>query len=334
MAKKKLLLDTEENVTAIKKDYIDNCLTVLQLSEKYKCSTAVIQRFLHKHQIFKNQKFKPSEEEQIYIREKLKEGMLHKDIALNLRVPPYLVNNYINKEILHKGKYSNMLSSEDWITNKSSLFWYFLGLFASDGHLGRFNEVGIFQKDGKYLKELQTLISHSGKLYGQDKTCYIIHISSALLHKTLENYGFNHDKRYNAPYIICPSIKEQMLYIRGLFDGDGSIYYNYVSGRFENINWQICSGSEEVVNGLINSLKNINIKANKECCVNKQSGNKYWHCTIRSKQDIEELFKYLYKDSKYLCLKVKKAKFIKLLKLIEINKQVDDIVDTPMKVGD
>ena len=44
------------------------------------------------------------------------------------------------------------------------------------------------------------------------------------------------------------------------------------------------------------------------------------------------MFELLYKDYPSLCLKTKYKKFLKLVKLIELNIQVDEIVDSSMKI--
>jgi intein/homing endonuclease len=160
-----------------------------------------------------------------------------------------------------------------------------------------------------------------------------MHISSRLLHITLESYGFAEDKRYNAPYLNCESLEAQLLYLRGLFDGDGSLYYEYVSGRFEGINFQITTGSEEVQKGLYNFLTSLGIGAYKDKAVSA-AGNTYYHVGIRNKKGIVKLFPLLYKDSKSICLYRKYKNYLKLLELIEMNNRVDDIVEPPMKIGE
>lgn len=330
---KRLLSDSVENVESFRKEFLEDCLSISELADKHKCSTAVVQRFLKRHNIKKNYIFRPTIEQHNKIVSMLSEGKLRKDIAVQLGVQPYAVSRYINSQILHIGKYSNQLANEDWIREKTEVFWYFLGLFTADGHLGTFNEVAIFQKNGHYLKQLQSLIGHKGKLYGEDKSCFTIHISSKLLHLTLESYGFKSNKRYNAPFVKADSLKNQLLYLRGLFDGDGSLYYNYVSGRFEGINFQITSGSlemrENIYSFLVNGLK---IKAYKDSAIS-DVGNTFYHVGIRNKEGVMKLFPLLYKDSKSICLSRKYKNFLKLIELIKFSNKVDDIVESPMKIG-
>lgn len=327
MGKRKILEDSNELITKIRKEYLEEAKSVKELATIYNCSTAVIQRFLSKHCIRRNEFFNPTLHERQFITAQLALGRQHKDIASDLEIKPYLLNRYINREILHKGKYSNKLFDDNWILERTPLFWYFLGLFSADGHLGTNNIVSIFQKDGNYLKKIQKLIGHKGMLYGKEKTCYTLNINSPILHNILEEFGFTSNKRNNAPFVIAPSIREQFLFIRGLFDGDGSIYYNYMSGRFEGLNWQVCSGSEIMAKSLYNFLIEQGLSPTIENCTSSV-GNPYYHVCIRRQSDIEILFNILYTDCPILCLHSKYKRFLKLIKLIDIHKQVDDIVDT------
>lgn len=327
MGKRKILEDSNELIAKIRKEYLEEAKSIKELATIYNCSTAVIQRFLSKHCIRRNEFFNPTLHERQFITEQLALGRQHKDIASDLEIKPYLLNRYINREILHKGKYSNKLFDDNWILERTPLFWYFLGLFSADGHLGTNNIVSIFQKDGNYLKKIQKLIGHKGMLYGKEKTCYTLNINSPILHNILEEFGFTSNKRHNAPFIIAPSIREQFLFIRGLFDGDGSIYYNYVSGRFEGLDWQVCSGSEIMAKSLYDFLIEQGLSPTIENCTSSV-GNPYYHVCIRRQSDIEILFNILYIDCPILCLHSKYKRFLKLIKLIDIHKQVDDIVDT------
>lgn len=327
MGKRKILKDSNELITKIRKEYLEEVKSVKELATIYNCSTAVIQRFLNKHCIKRNGSFNPTLHERQFITAQLALGRQHKDIAADLGIKPYLLNRYINRDILHRGKYSNKLFDDNWILERTPLFWYFLGLFSADGHLGTNNIVSIFQKDGNYLKKIQKLIGHKGMLYGKDKTCYTLNINSPILHNILEELGFTSDKRYNAPFVTAPSIREQFLFIRGLFDGDGSIYYNYVSGRFEGLDWQVCSGSEIMAKSLYNFLIKQGLSPTIENCISSV-GNPYYHVCVRRQSDVKILFNILYTDYPILCLHSKYKRFLKLIKLMDIHKQVDDIVDT------
>ena len=328
---KRILNDTLELITEFKKDFIENDYSIKDLCIKHSCSPAVIQRFLKKHNIKKMYKYTPSAEDVVFIIQELEKGSTYKSIADTLQVPAYLISSYVKRNINRSKKWSNELEDTSWIEEQNPLFWYVLGLLASDGHLGKFNEICFFQKDGRFIKHLQKWIHHNGVLYG--KSCYTIHINNALLHAKLEKLGFSSNKRYSIPFIEAPNESLQWLFIRGLFDGDGSLYFNYTSGRFEGINWQITSGSKNMTEGICKFLAKQNIKYYTDKCISI-ADNPYYHIGVRAIESIKQIFSLLYKDNIEYKLPIKYGKFLKILKVIEINKQVDDIVEAAMKIVD
>lgn len=328
---KGFLQDTKENIEKLKRLYLEDGMSGVEIANILGCSLPVVQRFLHRNAIYKNRICNFSSEELAYIKKSLEEGKTRKQIANDLHVPAYIINRTANT-LEQKGKYSNILCNQDWIEKKTALFWYFLGIFGSDGHLGKFNEIDIFQKDGKYLKDLQEKIGHSGKLYGEDKTCYVLRITDALLHKILEEYGYAEDKRYNAPFINIDNTEYQALYIRGLFDGDGSLYYKYISGVFYGLTWEITTGSLKVAEGIKDTLEREKVNCSVETHTSNV-GNLFYRAIVRNQKEIIKLFNFLYSTNTELSMKRKYNNFKKLVNLIHINNQVDEIVELPMKMG-
>lgn len=328
---KRILNDNPELIQEFREDFIENNYSIKELCLKHSCSPAVIQRFLKKHNIKRVYKYTPSAEDIIFIIQELEKGNTYKSIADTLQVPAYSISSYVKRNIYRTKKWSNELEDTGWINDDNPLFWYVLGLLASDGHLGKFNEVSFFQKNSKFIKQLQKWISHHGVLYG--KKCYTIHINNALLHTKLEELGFSNDKRYSIPFIEAPNEDLQWLFIRGLFDGDGSLYFNYTSGRFEGINWQITSGSKSMTDGICRFLSKQNIKYYIDTCTSA-ANNLYYHIGVRSLEGIKQIFSLLYKNNEEYKFFIKYGKFLKILKIIEIHKQVDDIVEAAMKIVD
>lgn len=328
---KRILEDTPELIEEFRKDFLEDNYSIKDLCEKHSCSSAVIQRFLKKHNIKRVYKYNPSSEDISFIIKELSNGSTHTSIAKTLNIPPYLLSSYIRRNIIRAKKWSNELDNTDWINNENSLFWYVLGLLASDGHLDNFNNISFFQKDGRFIKKLQKWIHHHGVLYG--KQCYIIHINNALLHAKLIDLGFSSDKRYSIPFIKAPNASLQWLFIRGLFDGDGSLYFSYTSGRFDGINWQITSGSKSMAEGLCTFLATQGINYYTEEYLS-EANNTYYHVGVRAKREIKKLFSLMYNDNLEYKSPIKYGKFLKILKIFEIDKQVDDIVDADMKISE
>ena len=68
---KRILNDTPELIEEFKKDFIENDYSIKYLCIKHSCSSAVIQRFLKKHNIKKVCKYTPSAEDVIFIIQEL-----------------------------------------------------------------------------------------------------------------------------------------------------------------------------------------------------------------------------------------------------------------------
>lgn len=320
--------DDQSTIDKVYNLYVDENKTVLEVSNILGCSTAVLQRFLKKHGIRKSSESVDATTENIQIiQNMLSEGNTYEQIANQLGCKKHQIGLLVRKYIKNSGKYSNSIN-ENWIKDDNPLFWYFLGIFSSDGHYGDFNEVDLYQKDQKYLKDLQLLFNHTGKLYG-DKKCGTLRLNSAILHHKLEELHFTSDKRYTAPFVKAPTNELQWYFIRGLFDGDGSLYFNYTSGVFENTNFQICTGSLDMVTGLQIFFKENNISYQTYERIS-EANNKYWQVSIRSSEGILKIKELMYNNNFKFCLRSKYNKFLKYKNLLEINKQVDDIVENSL----
>lgn len=74
MGKRKILEDSNELITKIRKEYLEEVKSVKELATIYNCSTAVIQRFLNKHYIKRNWSFNPTLYEKQFITAQLALG--------------------------------------------------------------------------------------------------------------------------------------------------------------------------------------------------------------------------------------------------------------------
>lgn len=316
--------------------YINKNHTLDQLSEYYNNVPVItIQRFLRKNEIKKVQRVDYSNLIPI-IKEKLDLGVIHKEIANDLGITIDVLRHIIYEKInIHDNiKYSNKLTNDDWIKNQNYIFWYIVGLITTDGHIDKNNCINIFQSNFEYLKCIQKYINHVGKLYkNSDSECYTLIINNESLYNFFKSYDFNSDKRYNAKFINPP--KEMIpYYIRGLFDGDGCLYYRYISGTFEGKAWKLTSGSRLMAEGLVNCIKNelnINLNIHKKT---SSAGNEYYDIVCTTTDDILQICKYMYSNHNKLSLSRKLKSYLKLKSLVKLDKQVNDIVDASMKIED
>jgi hypothetical protein len=301
--------------------YINENFTLKQLVEHYKVPLITIQRALKKYNIRKlnNLAFLKLEDNILKIKEMLLINT-HQEIANYFKTSKDNIRKVIYSEINPKSniRYSNSIS-EEWINYNNPLFWYFVGIITTDGHIcSKSNSVIIFQQNVDYLTNIKQLISHNGKLYKSNKM-YSLHITNEKLYLFFKNNNFDSDKRYSVPYI--KDIPDNMFkyYLLGLFDGDGCLHYNYTSGMFKSKVFQITSGSLILLNCLNSMLLNLDYNcriANKVSTV----GNKYADLVITETNDILRIMNWLYDENAIkFCLKRKYISYLKLIKLIEID---------------
>jgi transposase len=299
--------------------YINQKLTRKQIAEKYNTSISSVDRFLQKHNILKdNRTTQNLSEVEDEVKEFISKNYTNDFICKKLNIPLSQLLRYKGE-----GKYSNKLEDESWIDINNPIFWYILGIISSDGHFGEYNEICIFQKDPLYLKLLQSLIHHKGTLYKCNDS-YTLKITSKKLHIILEKCGMEHDKRYSVKMPIAPNNSLQMMYIRGLFDGDGCFYFNYVSGKLKNKHIEICTGSEYMKNSLEKFYKKLGFNPK---ISNRKAVNDYYVISLEKEDEMIKFGELLYKENLNIMLKRKYLIYLKFLKIIEINKEIDDIVD-------
>lgn len=178
------------------------------------------------------------------------------------------------------------------------------GCFKIDGESLRI----YFQTSGKdmeFLRELKKLTQFTGTLgtsinraQGKEYIKARFTISSREWKKDLEKIGYRNEK--------IPDIPRDLMhhYIRGYFDGDGSIYFDKQVGRYKS---SFVFSSKELALEFRKTLleqgikvSNVHIKTSSNCC---------WYFHISYLQT-KKLGDYLYHNST-IFLKRKKMKFMK-----------------------
>lgn len=322
MLKKEFLLQNKEEV---RKMFVEENHTVKEVAEAFNCSTAVLQRFMKEQGIFKR-KIKKLEDlpSKIEVQELVNSGLEYSEICSKLNITVEQLG-----KILEIGRFSNKID-ETLISEESPLTWYLLGIICSDGHNSSGDNIDIFQKDAEYLNDLKSLLGHKGSLY-KSSTGYDLRINSPALTNILNKYKISSDKRYSVPYLQAPTLKLESYFIRGLFDGDGCIYYNYVSGSFQNRRMEITTGSKEMSIGLQDLYNRLGLHYTIDERVSS-AGNPYYVIYVRTERDIINFGNWIYSGTFTFKLQAKYIKFLKFLRILEIDqifdKQVDDIVDT------
>jgi hypothetical protein len=239
--------------------------------------------------------------------------------------------------LLRTGKYKLNWDGKN-VNNETEA--YFLGLLYADGWITD-TQVGIFlqKKDVEVLNKLIEYICSDIKLQ-TDKNSNGFVISSITFCNNLKQIGLNKSKTY-LEYGL-PIIEEKLMrhFIRGYFDGDGTIFLDNKYLKFN-----ICSINIKILQDMcifleknnIYSIINTEIRENNSYKVFSKINNscKNMHrLFVRRKKDLKLLFDFLYKDST-IFLDRKYVKFkdnvnIELNEEINNSSSVQRIVDEPV----
>lgn len=256
------------------------------------------------------------------------EGMTITFLARNYHCRNEAIKNVLvkyNIPIKRKGLSKNRLLKEDYFENiDSEEKAYFLGLFFTDGSIipdpsgKRFPSIAISLKmsDINILEKLREEINmHSNLLYDKrkNKECAVLRFRSKKMADDLSKYGIVPLKTYKTKHLpnnIPPEFK--IPFIRGLLDGDGSIYQqknkNYRID-FCSYHKSICEDFKNLCNQLLDEPVTTTIE---------NYGTAY-HFRINKKKLVEQLATVLYKDCKISIAR----KYEMASKLFEDNNEED-----------
>lgn len=226
------------------------------------------------------------------------------------------------------------VTNEDFFENiDTELKAYMLGFFAADGHIEKRKDydsytlrIGVSIKDAHVLKLfIKHLSDNKTAIRVNSDNIASIAITSKKIGKDLLELGFDHNK--TKTWKCLPKINKEMMnhFIRGFFDGDGSISVdrrksgNRLSGLNRRAGFTCYN---------INILKEINTETSinfnikkieeKTSTVKKRIAN-FEGCytsEIYSLEDLKKLHDYLYKNAT-IYYKRKKDKFD--LSILDIN---------------
>lgn len=192
------------------------------------------------------------------------------------------------------------------LLEESDLKYYLLGLIFSDGNLSyskNLKKMSIRLNDYDIISLLYPKFSDINKriIYQEDFETFKGLVTSFMILNTnndcisiAESFGLTSRKSLNLKF---PSIDKRFLsdFIRGYFDGDGSVYK---SSTYKNTNYygvSFTSGSKEFLDELSKILKENNIENN----VISDSRKTCYYLKIYRKQSVLNFYKFIYNDSIY-----------------------------------
>lgn len=257
--------------------------------------------------------------EQVYL-EKLKNKLTNKQIQQKYGFDP---NYWFKKYDFIKTK-ENFKRSENKIPIKykfesinSETEAYILGLLLSDGSISSNSQLQIKLKaDDSELKLLQSVVNYISpdtKIIVKQNTAFF-RIASVEIRNNLEKYGMTPEKTYTLNKI--PNLPKHLYrhFIRGYFDGDGTVFMDRKWLRSN-----ICSISENFlieIQALLNDANienriNVEIRKNKKYKVPQgvsENCMNMYRLYISKQEALKKFYHYLYDDAT-IYLERKKIKF-------------------------
>lgn len=201
---------------------------------------------------------------------------------------------------------------------------YILGLIYADGYVGneKFNNISLTQKEYKLLYEVKKELEFTGRIRLGNKGCfenskpgYVLNFSSEKVANDLRKLGL-YPKKYLTIDKI-PNIRDELKrhFLRGYFDGDGSISkyihkfkktnkeYSYVKGK-------MCIIATEKM--LEDFIKTFNIE---HYYISQSKTKEMKYIQIESKKELKRIYNLMYRDC-CICNMIKKEKWDNLISAI------------------
>lgn len=331
---------SEKEEQEIVKDYTENKICITKLTKKYHHNQRTIVAILDKYEIDHSRGtlrkgisntackrvFTEEEKKIIYdiysnggtvkqcteaiccsqdnLRELLKElGIYrsHKEIMSNL--PQNQRKYYVN---------------EDFFMTQSSNMAYFLGFLAADGYIAKDNNniaIGLSAVDKGHLEKFRDIIG--GRKIDEYTTTEGFQVAkwvftSKKVKEELVKYNIIPQKTFTLTPPLALKRKYWIDYIRGYFDGDGSI--NYLNSN-KSLRWQICSAKPEILQWIIDffyeeyNIPKVNIQ------IQYRENRKPIYSFQYSTNSTKMIYNILYTDDSWY-LDRKKEKFEEVLKKI------------------
>ena len=196
---------------------------------------------------------------------------------------------------------------------------YVLGFISADGNLYKTERAHILQiacDDKDVVEKIQVALKHNGPIYFKKrengKTSYSLHICDILLFSDLQTLGVTERKSLT---ITPPNVPKPYVhhYIRGYFDGDGSVSYR--KGLYKSrLVVDIYTASFNMASFLYEKIKEQMGGLYKGRLYSTLAHQKTRYYAIRlGHKASEQLFKYMYKNANNLYLERKYNKFVEEL---------------------
>lgn len=325
---------TNEEVQNWYNDYCTN-LTFKDIAKKYNRCERTISKFLkERFNVTSRSYFERLDNDTILIYNKAyREYIDMKGKSLTQIVKdynfehPHTFINYVKHcglKIKSLSEVSRFIGDENFFDIiDSEIKAYLLGFFAADGHIEKRKDydsytlrVGVQLNDYHILKLYTKYISQE-TVISCKKNMATIAITSKKIGEDLLKLGYDNQKTYTAKKLPCLDEHVMRHFIRGYFDGDGSVILrarrvrNRLSGY--NREFSITAFNKSVLDDIASYLK-VNCKIEeKSPIVHTLKGRKAnfktsYSLVVNSKESLEKIYNYLYDNATFF-FKRKRDKF-------------------------
>ncbi|RNA70605.1 hypothetical protein EBO34_05460 [Alteribacter keqinensis] len=219
------------------------------------------------------------------------EGMRTVDIAVLAGVSQKTVNVVLRRNDVKRrarGSWKRKYHvNEDYFKTWSPTMAYVLGFFAADGCIsGQTQTVSFAQNEIEILEVILDELGSNHRIVKNDETgVNILNIHSKIMKDDLMNTHGMFPAKSNS--IAFPFVPDEYLshYMRGYFDGDGSInkqkcYVTFVGGS----------------NKYMKTLEKLLIKRNLKVLIKIEGDGKHFRVIIGNKVSVSAFLKWIYKD--------------------------------------
>ena len=275
----------------------------------------------------------------LHLNEGLSLGMIGKTVNENYVNPEQIVRRTFQKyglfynKCYRKGKSSTDVNFFKVIDNE--LKAYLLGYIFADGCVYK-NSLQIASIDLELLELVkasicpeQTIYTCKAKRnkYGTDfqSQKYKIHIHNLHLINSLKSFGVVENKTYKN--MLFPELREDLVlhFIRGFFDGDGSINTHHLkTHKYENVNLKFSNTSLNVLQKIESVFPFC--KFSYEIKPSSTEGINIYYMTTKSTKNIKLIAELMYNNANYFLNR-------KYNKFIDIFNKRGELLETPTAVG-
>ena len=183
--------------------------------------------------------------------------------------------------------------NEDFFKKWSPAMAYVLGLLITDGNVSRNGTVSLCMNEKELIEKVAKTMGaeHKITLSKHQKGLFIFHFARANMVKDLGALCVVPKKSITVKF---PLIPEPFLadFIRGVFDGDGSVFFN--GSKKHPVQTKFVSSSKEFIEKLESELQKLGLPARN--IYEQPTKNGITHMFKYGHKDSEKLFAIMYKD--------------------------------------